>query len=156
MLLAEPRTPSEGLLYTRTVENVMKTLKPLIAAALMLFAGANALAADKTTREQKNEAKLAKLLEGRVAGEPVTCIPSFKSDRMQVIEGIAMVYGEGDTLYVARPKDPQPLRRDDIVVINRFGAQLCHTDIIRMVDRMSGFTTGVLFLDKFVPYKKQN
>lgn len=133
----------------------MNTLKPLIAAAVLLFAGTTALAADKQTRAEKNEAKLAKLLEGRTAGTPVSCIPAFKSDELEVIEGVAMVYGRGDTLYVARPTDPQSLRWNDVIVINRFGGQLCHTDIIRTVDRSSGFMTGVLFLKEFVPYKKQ-
>jgi hypothetical protein len=73
-----------------------------------------------------------------------------------VIDGVAMVYGRGETLYVARPTQPKSLRWDDVIVINRFGGQLCHNDIIRTVDRMSGFTTGALFLEKFVPYKKQN
>jgi hypothetical protein len=134
----------------------MKTVKPLIAAAVLLVAGATALAADKPTRAEKNEAKLAKLLEGRVAGEPVSCIPTFQANDLQTIEGVAMVYGRGDTLYVARPANPQSLRWDDVVVIKRTGGQLCHTDIIHTVDRMSGFTTGALFLDRFVPYKKQN
>ena len=133
----------------------MSILKPLIAAVLLASA-TTALAADKPSRAEKNEARLAKLLEGRTAGEPVTCIPSFQADKLEVIEGIAMVYGWGDTLYVAKPTKTQMLRRDDVIVINRFGNQLCHTDIIRTVDRMSGFTTGALFLEKFVPYKKQD
>jgi hypothetical protein len=133
----------------------MNTLRPLIAAAVLLLAGGNALAADKQTRAEKNEAKLTKLLEGRTAGTPVSCIPSYKSDELQVIEGVAMVYGKGDTVYVARPTDPKSLGWNDVIVINRFGGQLCHTDIIRTVDRSSGFTTGVLFLQQFVPYKKQ-
>jgi hypothetical protein len=134
----------------------MNTVKPLVAAAVLLLAGATSLAADKPTRAEKNEARLAKLLEGRVAGEPVSCIPTFQANDLQTIEGVAMVYGRGDTLYVARPTNPQSLRWDDVIVIKRTGGQLCHTDIIRTVDRMSGFTTGSLFLDKFVPYKKQN
>jgi hypothetical protein len=134
----------------------MNTSRLLIAAAVLVFAGATVQAADKPTRAEKNQAKLAKLLEGRTAGTPMTCIPGFQSNQLQVIEGVALVYGSGDTLYVARPTYPDSLRWDDIVVINRFGGQLCHTDIIRTVDRMSGFTTGTLFLDKFVPYKKQN
>jgi hypothetical protein len=133
----------------------MNTLRPLMAAAVLLLAGGNALAADKQTRAEKNEAKLTKLLEGRTAGTPVSCIPSYKSDELQVIEGVAMVYGKGDTVYVARPTDPKSLGWNDVIVINRFGGQLCHTDIIRTVDRSSGFTTGVLFLQQFVPYKKQ-
>ena len=132
----------------------MNILKPLIASVLMLAAGAAALAADKPTRAEKSEARLAELIKGRAAGTPVNCIPGFKSDQLEVIEGVALVYGRGDTLYVARPSNPQSLRWDDVIIINRTGGQLCNTDIARTVDRMSGFTTGVLFIDKFVPYKK--
>ena len=44
----------------------MNTLKPLIASAVLLLAGFNALAADKPTRLEKNEARLAKLREAGV------------------------------------------------------------------------------------------
>jgi hypothetical protein len=131
----------------------MNTSRLIIAAAVLALTGAAAHSAGKT---EKNEAKLAQMLEGRVAGAPVSCIPAFKSDHLTVIEGVAMVYGSGKTLYVARPTHPDSLRWDDIVVIKRFGGQLCHTDIIHTVDRMSGFNTGVVFLNKFVPYKKQD
>jgi len=134
----------------------MNTLKPLLAAVVLLVAGTTALGADKPSRTERNEARLAELLKGRTAGTPVSCIPSFQADMLQVIEGVAMVYGRGETLYVARPVRPESMRWDDVVVINRFGGQLCNNDFVRTVDRMSGFTTGVLFLDKFVPYKKQD
>jgi hypothetical protein len=134
----------------------MNTVTQLIAVAVLLVAGAATLAADKPGRAEKNEARLTELLKGRTAGTPVSCIPAFQADQFEVIEGVAMVYGRGQTLYVARPSNPQSMRWDDVVVIKRSGGQLCHTDIIRTVDRMSGFTTGVLFLDKFVPYKKQD
>lgn len=134
----------------------MTTVKPLIAAALLLVAGTTAQAADKKpTRAEKNEARFAELLKGRTAGKPVSCLPSFQTNDLEVIDGVAMVYGKGDTIYVARPTNPQSLRWDDVVVINRVGGQLCHTDIIRTVDRMNGFTTGVVILEPFVPYKKQ-
>jgi hypothetical protein len=134
----------------------MNTFKALIAAAVLLMAGSTALAADKPTRAEKNEARLEELLKGRTAGEPVSCIPAFQANELEVIEGVAMVYGRGDTLYVGRPTNPKSMRWDDVIVIKRFGGQLCNTDIIHTVDRMSGFMTGVVFLDKFVPYKKQN
>jgi hypothetical protein len=130
----------------------MNTSRLIIVAAMLALAGAAARSADKT---EKNEARLAQMLEGRTAGEPVSCIPLMKSNRLEVIEGVAMVYDLGDTLYVARPTDPKMLRRDDIIVIDRFGSQLCHTDVVRTVDRSGGYFTGVVFLDKFVPYKKQ-
>lgn len=134
----------------------MNTSRLLVAAAMMVFAGAAAQAADKSERTEKAEAKLSQMLEGRTAGTPVTCIPAFRSNQLQVIEGVALVYRSGDTLYVARATNPESMRWDDILVINRMGGQLCHTDIIRTVDRMSGFNTGVVFLEKFVPYTKKN
>lgn len=128
----------------------MKTIASMMLGGLLLAAGA-AHAAD--TREG-NEARLAKMLEGRTAGEPVNCITTFRSDKLEVIEYVGLVYDAGDVIYVSRPSNPETLRRDDVVVINRFGSQLCHTDIIRTVDRQGGYHTGVLFLEKFVPWKK--
>lgn len=132
----------------------MNTSRLMIAAAVLALAAAAAHAADKPTRNEKNEARLAKMLEGRTAGEPVSCLPEYQTSRLEVIEGVGLVYGAGKTVYVARPADPDSLRWDDIVVINRTGGQLCHTDIIRTIDRLSGFTTGAVFLSKFVPYRK--
>lgn len=128
----------------------MKSPALILAAAALACTG-TLLAADV---QEDNEARLARMLEGRVAEEPVTCIAAFRSDRLQVLEKVALVYDAGDLIYVARPDSPDMLGRDDVVVINRFGGQLCHTDIIRTVDRQGGYHTGVVFLDKFVPYRK--
>lgn len=125
--------------------------RPIIAVLALALASAGALAA---TRAEKNEAKFAKMLEGRTAGEPLSCIPGFAANRLEIIEGVALVYTVGDTLYVAKPTQPDQLRRDDVLVVQRYTGQLCHTDVIRTVDRMGGFQTGVLFMEKFVPYKK--
>lgn len=133
----------------------MKTTKWFIAASVLALAGATADAATRAEKNAaKNEAKLAKMLEGRTAGEPVSCIPAFKGSRLEVIQGIAMVYEEGGVVYVSRPTQPDSLRSDDILVIDRYGGQLCHTDIVRTIDRMGGYFTGVVFLGKFVPYRK--
>ena len=131
----------------------MKTSRLIIAAAVLALAGAAANSAD---RVEKNEAKLAQMLEGRTAGEPVSCVPAYKSDRLKVIDGVALVYDAGDVLYVAKPAHADELGRDDIIVIDRFGGQLCHTDVVRTIDRSGGYFTGVVFLSKFVPYRKQN
>jgi hypothetical protein len=131
----------------------MKTIKLFIAAAALALAGATANSAGKT---QDNEAKLARMLEGRVAGEPVACIPAPRGTHLEVIEGVAMVYTSGNILYVARPTNPESLGRDDILVIDRLGSQLCHTDIVRTISRSGGYFTGVVFLGKFVPYRKQD
>ncbi len=123
-----------------------------VAASLAVSTGAHAAGESATA---KGEARLAKMLEGRVAGEPQSCISAMISDRLQVIDRTAVVYDAGKTLYVARPQSPSSLDADDILVIKRFGSQLCKQDIIQTIDRTSGFMTGVLFLGDFVPYTKQ-
>lgn len=131
----------------------MDKCKPIIAAAVIALVGATSHA---ETRAEKNQARLAKMLEGRTAGEPQTCIPGYAANRLEIIEGVALVYNGGDTLYVAKPSQPEQLRSDDVLVIERYSGQLCNTDVVRTVDRSGGFLTGVLFLEKFVPYKKQH
>ena len=129
----------------------MKILATILAGTAILAAGATAASA-RTAEE--NEARLARMLEGRTAGEPVSCISALNSNRIEVIEDVAIVYDAGDTIYVGRPSNPNQLGRDDVVVIERFGGQLCNTDVIRTIDRYQGYTTGAVFLDKFVPYKR--
>lgn len=103
----------------------------------------------------KGEEKLSRLLEGRVAGEPRDCINDFRSTRMQTIEETAYVYGRGKTIYVQRTRDPDNIDRDDVLVIRRFGStQLCRLDFITTVDRFSGFFTGGVQFDQFVPYTR--
>ncbi len=131
----------------------MNTSRLIIAAAVLVMAGT---VANSAGRKEKNEAQLTQMLVGRTAGEPVSCVPAYQSSRLKVIEGVALVYDSGDIIYVARPTQPDMLGRDDIIVIDRFGGQLCHTDVVRTIDRTGGYFTGVVFLGKFVPYRKQN
>ena len=113
-------------------------------------------ASDETKVEQtKGDKRLAKLLEGRVAGEPTSCIRSRPNDRVQVIDDTAIVYGRGKTIYVNRTSRPKNIDDSDTMVIRRFSsAQLCRSDIITTVDRTSGIFTGTIFLSEFVPYTR--
>ena len=131
----------------------MKKAIIALAAASLALGGGTALAESPNVSE--GESKLAEMLAGYVvAGEPQSCIPARVSRRLEVIDETALVYDAGNTLYVARPKDPESLDESDILVIDRFGTQLCASDVIRTVDRYSGFMTGVVFLSDFVPYRK--
>ncbi|AKM11693.1 hypothetical protein AB433_09105 [Croceicoccus naphthovorans] len=100
---------------------------------------------------ERGEARLAEMLAGRTAGEPQSCISAFADNRLTVIDETAVVYNAGDTIYVARPDNS--LDTQDVLVIERTGGQLCKQDFVRTVDRTLGFTTGVVFLGDFVPYR---
>ena len=131
----------------------MKKLAMILAGAALALTGAAVSA--KSTLAEQGEARLARMLEGRVAGEPVNCINAFASNRIEVIEHVGIVYDNGGTVWVARAKDPDMLGHWDVPVIERFSSQLCTTDMIRTVDRSSGHFTGAVFLEDFVPYTRQ-
>ena len=131
-----------------------KIIGTLVAAAAILTVPA-AAARDNAAREAKGEAQLAKLLEGRVAGEPQDSIylPRVRSSR--IISGTAIVYDAGSTIYVNRPRNgAYTLDDDDIMVTDVHGSTLCSIDIVRLHDRSSFFYDGFVGLDEFVPYKK--
>lgn len=103
----------------------------------------------------KGQKRLAKLLEGRVAGEPLRCIRSLPQQRMQTIEGTAYVYGSGSTIYVQRTNAPDQIDDNDVLVINRFNpTELCRVNIATTIDPVTGIFTGTVFFDDFVPYKR--
>ena len=129
----------------------MKTLPAILAATALAL---SATAASAETRVEKGEARLARMIEGRVAGEPVSCIPAMSGHRLKVIDHVGVAYDAGRTIYVARADRPQSLDGFDTLLIERSGSQLCKQDMIRTVDLHAGFTTGIVFLGDFVPYTR--
>lgn len=129
----------------------MRNMALALATGAALFAGTAAEAKPKLTGEQQ----LAQILEGRVAGEPVSCISLMNSRQQQVIDKTAIVFGKGSTIYVNRPSNARDLDRDDIMVTDIRGtSQLCNVDIMRTHDRANFFYTGFVGLQEFVPYRK--
>jgi len=128
-----------------------KALLILAAAATALAAAPSAISAKaKTTPAEQ----LDKLLAGRVAGKPVSCITLSDSRDMQVIDGTAIVYGWGRTIWVNRTTDPASLDSDDVLVSKVWGSSVCKLDIMQQHDRSGGFNRGFVSLVEFVPYRK--
>ena len=131
-------------------------LKPNLAAtAALTMLAAPASAQDYADRElTRGEAKLAKMLDGRVAGEPERCIRTIGSRNLTQIDDTALVYKQGRTIWVNYTRTPESIDSDDIMVIRKFdGSSLCRTDQITTVERFGGFFSGVIFLDDFIPYR---
>lgn len=128
----------------------MRALAIVLAASALVAGGSVLSAKPKLTPQQR----LEKLLEGRVAGKPTTCISTSDTRDMEIIDGVALVYRSGSTLYVNRPKNPEDLDSDDILVIRPSGSQLCRLDMIHTVDRVGHFTTGFINLGDFAPYRR--
>ncbi|WP_432768890.1 MAG: hypothetical protein HEQ22_16240 [Sphingopyxis sp.] len=128
-------------------------MRPLIPALLV----AAAVAATPAAAREKlaPEAELAKMLEGRVAGEPRNCISLSSARSSTIVEGTAIVYRVGSTLWVNRPKSgAETLDEDDILVTKLTGSQLCSIDTVQLRDRTSQIYAGFVSLGEFVPYRR--
>ncbi len=125
-----------------------------IVAALAIAALASATPA-LANDGNSPDAELAKLLEGRVAGEPVNCISLNSVTSSTVIEGKAIVYQIGTKLYDNEPRSgADRLDDDDVLLTRNYGSQLCRIDSVQLIDRNSRFVRGFVVLDRFVPYTK--
>lgn len=101
------------------------------------------------------EERLARMLDGRTAGEPKSCITTFGHSNLTVIDKTAIVYKAGGKVWVNRTAHPEDLDDDDILVIRKHdGSSLCRTDLITLADRSTGMFSGAIFLEDFVPYDK--
>ena len=128
-----------------------KTIAAVLAAATVLSLSVAADARPKITPE----AKLAKMLDGRVAGKPQDCIflPSIRGSR--IVDNTAIVYDAGRTLWVNRPRSgAESLDDDDILVTRLHSSSLCSIDIVELRDRYGHFYNGFVGLGEFVPYRK--
>ena len=129
-------------------------MRKYLATIAVIAAAAGLVAAPVEAARLSGEERLAKLIEGRNAGEGRSCIVTNPSSSLTIIDKTAIVYKQGGRVWVNRTAHPEDLDEDDIMVIRRYGSSLCRTDLITQVDRLSGMFTGAIFLTDFVPYEK--
>lgn len=139
----------------------MKTILPLVAAAGLVSAIAVTPSFAEEPSKQaeaeavtEGEAELAKILEGRVAGEPVKCLTRAQRRNLRIVDETAMVFRSGRTFYVNRTNSPRFLNDWDYPVFSQFGSSLCRLDRVEMRSRSGNFPGPVLTLSDFIPYTK--
>lgn len=150
--------------HTSKSARTFPALATALAAGLALALTPPAVAQDDDSDEPaeeskeltKGEKRLARLLEGRVAGEPTSCIRNMPTDRMRTIDKTAYVFGRGNTIYVQRTTRPKNIDDRDTLVTRRFGGgvQLCRQDLATTIDPVTQFFTGAVLFEDFVPYTR--
>jgi hypothetical protein len=113
------------------------------------------LASPAIAAKPDDEARLAKLLAGRTAGKPVTCLPLSRYSETRTI-GSTVSYRVGGTWYVNRFKGGCPsLRANRILVSNHPIGQICSGDIANVVQQGApDIFLGTCSLGEFTPYSK--
>jgi len=108
-------------------------------------------------RSPRAERELADALAGRVAGQPVSCIPNYRANDMQIVDDWTILFKDGRTTYVQSPRGGcNGIGSGRNVLVTRLWGtnQLCSGDISHLVDLTSGIGGGSCVLGEFVPYTK--
>lgn len=126
------------------------------AALLIAFPALIASVSAQAMAPVDPEARLARTLEGRIAGEPVDCINLRQVRSTEVISDTAILYKMSDgTVYLNRPEAGRgSLNQWDALLTRTHTSRLCSIDVVNMYDPRSGFQKGTIFLGDFIPYRK--
>ena len=136
----------------KTAAFILAALAPIALTACA--AGQQSAEAEALTPRQL--AVLDRELGGKVAGEPVSCIPGRTADQtIRVSDDILLYRVSGRLVYKndLRSSCPGLARDNDIIVTRTTGTGPCRGDIIRLVDRASGIGGASCSLGNFTPYR---
>jgi hypothetical protein len=125
-----------------------------LAVALVLIGASPPQPVQRTTEAQ---AKLDKLLAGRVAGEPERCLKGYKTNNPVGIDDRTMLFRDGPRVWrnelVSGYRCSELGLNRMLVTVNK-NIQLCQGDTTYIVDSKDGTGVGTCVLGAFVPYTK--
>jgi hypothetical protein len=131
----------------------MRVISLLIGGAVLASC---TTAPEPVTRNAGKEAELTKLLAGKVAQRPISCLPHYSSSDMRVIDDQTIAYRDGGRrTYVAHMNGPcSNLSGGSAALVTHLygSADLCRGDIARVVDTANGMTIGSCAFGDFTPY----
>jgi hypothetical protein len=101
------------------------------------------------------QAELQQLLAGKVAGQPVSCLPPSRSDQMITIDDNTIAFRQGNTVYVNEIEGSgcSHLSTGFYTLLTRRSGNLCSGQIAQVADLNAGTTVGSCVLGDFVPYR---
>jgi hypothetical protein len=98
------------------------------------------------------------VIAGKVAGQPMNCLPTYHQNDMSVIDGQSVAFRSGTrTAYLVRfTPGCELLDAGHYALLSRQfgGAQLCRGDIQQVVDIMNRMTVGSCTVAEIIPYSK--
>ena len=116
-----------------------------------------ATAPPQPMRTAAKQHQFEQLLAGKVAGPPVSCLPTFRQDDMVVIDDSTVAFRQGSSrVYVNHMQGGCNNLGGNYALVTRTfgGSQLCRGDIGQVVDLTNKFTVGSCVFGDFVPYTR--
>jgi hypothetical protein len=106
------------------------------------------------TRSVQAEAEFQKLTAGKVAGQPISCLPSYHAGNMVRIDNSTVAFRQGSRVYVNHLLgECSGLKSGFYALVTRSsGPGLCRGDIARVQDVSTGTIVGSCAIGDFVPY----
>lgn len=133
----------------------MRFLAPLLIATALGSCSAAPPAAMGPTPAQ--QARFAGLTAGKVAGAPMSCLPSYRSNDMIVIDDSTIAFRDGSKrVYINHMQGDcaHAARGGNALVTQTTGSNLCRGDIAQVVDVTNRIPIGSCVFGDFVPYTR--
>ena len=133
----------------------MALLAPLLAGCTAnAMETSNAQADPLSERDQR---RMANLLDGKIAGDPQSCITTRPTTQSSIIGNQAILYRQGAVVYRNDLDGICPtLTSDSVLVSQRYGSsQLCSGEVVQVRDPHSGVSFGSCVLGEFTPYRNE-
>ena len=128
----------------------------LLGFALLL--GSCAMAPQPMMRSPSGQRALDMLMAGKVAGPPISCLPSYNANDMSIIDGRTVAFRVGTgTVYMVQLSDGCGLLGNgNYALLSKpvGGLGLCRGDIQQVFDTMNRQTVGSCVIENITPYRR--
>lgn len=105
----------------------------------------------------KQQARLSQQLSGKVAGRPQSCLPSWRTHDMVVIDDQTLIFRESPgRVWLQKPQNPcNLLSAGPYALVTRTSTSaLCQGDIGQVLDTLSKTNVGSCVMGPFIPYTR--
>lgn len=104
--------------------------------------------------DERGQKIASRYLQGRVAGDPVACIPQARLRRSTAASDDVLLYDDGSTVYVNSPYLGCPRARGNTMISTTPVNRICAGDIVLVQDLPINAPLSSCSLSEFIPFRK--
>lgn len=136
----------------------MRSFSLLIAAAILASCTTAPPQPGPPIRTASGQRTFDRLLGGRVAGQPISCLPNYNINNVTNIDGRTIAFGAGPgTVYLVHlTPGCELIDNGPYAILSKQsgGLGLCRGDIQNVIDTMSRTQAGSCTVAEIIPYTR--